>query len=84
RIINTPTLGIGNKTLETIRIYAQFNSLSYWQATLDVIQKEIVTKRTASLLLKFIELISGISAQINQHSFDKLVESVINQSGLLA
>lgn len=84
RIINTPTRGIGNKTLETIRNYAQINSLSYWQATLDVIQKELVTKRTASLLLKFIELISGISAQINQHSLDKLLESVINQSGLLA
>ncbi|MDE5010913.1 DNA helicase II, partial [Francisella tularensis subsp. holarctica] len=54
------------------------------QATLDVIQKELVTKRTESLLLKFIELISGISAQINQHSLYKLLESVINQSGLLA
>lgn len=84
RIINTPTRGIGNKTLETIRNYAQINSLSYWQATLDVIQKELVTKRTASLLLKFIELINGISAQISQHSLDKLLESVINQSGLLA
>ncbi|MDE4969935.1 3'-5' exonuclease, partial [Francisella tularensis] len=41
RIINTPTRGIGNKSLETIINYAQINSLSYWQATLDVIQKEI-------------------------------------------
>ncbi|MDE4944969.1 DNA helicase II, partial [Francisella tularensis subsp. holarctica] len=72
RIITTPTRGMGNKTLETLRNYAHINSLSYWKATLDVIQKELVTKRTASLLLKFLELISGISAQINQHCLDKL------------
>jgi DNA helicase-2/ATP-dependent DNA helicase PcrA len=84
RIINTPTRGIGNKTLDTIRNYAQINSLSYWQATIQVVQRELVTKRTAGLLLKFIELINSISAQINELALDKLLELVINQSNLLA
>ncbi|GMN89160.1 UvrD-helicase domain-containing protein [Francisella sciaenopsi] len=84
RIINTPTRGIGNKTLDTIRNFSQINNVSYWQATIDIIQKEIVTKRTASLLLKFIELINTISSQINDLSLDKLLEMVINESGLLA
>ncbi|WP_041257304.1 UvrD-helicase domain-containing protein [Francisella orientalis] len=84
RIINTPTRGIGNKTLDTIRNFSQINNVSYWQATIDIVQKEIVTKRTASLLLKFIELINTISSQINDLSLDKLLEMVINESGLLA
>ncbi|MBK2105897.1 UvrD-helicase domain-containing protein [Francisella philomiragia] len=84
RIINTPTRGIGNKTLDTIRNFSQINNVSYWQATIDIIQKEIVTKRTASLLLKFIEIINAISSQIKDLSLDKLLETVINESGLLA
>lgn len=84
RIINTPTRGIGNKTLDTIRNFSQINNVSYWQATIDIIQKEIVTKRTASLLLKFIEIINAISSQIKDLSLDKLLEMVINESGLLA
>ncbi|QIW10839.1 UvrD-helicase domain-containing protein [Francisella sp. LA112445] len=84
RIINTPTRGIGNKTLETIRNFSQINSISYWQATLEVIQRELVTKRTAGLLFKFIELINKISSQISELSLDKLLEYVINKSGLLA
>ncbi|QUE31173.1 UvrD-helicase domain-containing protein [Francisella philomiragia] len=84
RIINTPTRGIGNKTLDTIRNFSQINNVSYWQATIDIIQKEIVTKRTASLLLKFIESINAISSQIKDLSLDKLLETVINESGLLA
>ncbi|AJI57937.1 DNA helicase II [Francisella philomiragia] len=84
RIINTPTRGIGNKTLDIIRNFSQINNVSYWQATIDIIQKEIVTKRTASLLLKFIEIINAISSQIKDLSLDKLLETVINESGLLA
>ncbi|AIT09425.1 DNA-dependent helicase II [Candidatus Francisella endociliophora] len=84
RIINTPTRGIGNKTLDIIRNFSQINSISYWQATIEVIQKELVTKRTAGLLLKFIELINGIAFQISELSLDKLLEIVINESGLLA
>ncbi|WP_150464141.1 UvrD-helicase domain-containing protein [Francisella sp. XLW-1] len=84
RIINTPTRGIGNKTLDTIRNFSQINNVSYWQATIDIIQKEIVTKRAASLLLKFIEIINAISSQIKDLSLDKLLETVINESGLLA
>ena len=84
RIINTPTRGIGNKTLDTIRNFSQINNVSYWQATIDIIQKEIVAKRTASLLLKFIEIINAISSQIKDLSLDKLLETVINESGLLA
>ncbi|GAB4222305.1 MAG: exodeoxyribonuclease V subunit gamma [Francisella sp.] len=84
RIINTPTRGIGNKTLEIIRNYAHINSLSLWQATLEVVHKELVTKRTAGLLLNFIELINNISAHIHKYSLDEVLEFVINQSGLLA
>ena len=84
RIINTPTRGIGAKTLDTIRNFAQINSVSYWQATIEVIQRELLTKRATGLLLKFIEIINNISYQIKEQSLDKLLEFVINESGLLA
>lgn len=84
RIINTPTRGIGNKTLDIIRNFAQINSLSYWQATIEVVQRELVTKRTSGLLLKFIELINNIFGQVSELSLDKLLEFVVNESSLIA
>lgn len=84
RIINTPTRGIGAKTLDTIRNFAQINSLSYWNATIEVIQRELLTKRTSGLLLKFLTLIETLTIEVNELSLDKLLESVIDKSGLIA
>ena len=84
RIINTPTRGIGAKTLDIIRNFAQINTLSYWQATIEVIQRELLTKRTVGLLLNFITLIENVSSKVTDLSLDKLLEIVINQSGLIA
>ena len=84
RIINTPTRGLGVKTLDTIRNFAQINSLSLWQATIEVVQRELLTKRTAGLLLNFIAIIEDISARVVDLSLDKLLEIVIDKSGLIA
>ena len=84
RIINTPTRGLGAKTIDTIRNFAQINSLSLWQATIEVVQRELLTKRTAGLLLHFIALIEEISAKAVDLSLDKLLEIVIDKSGLIA
>ena len=84
RVINTPTRGIGAKTLDTIRNFAQINSLTYWSATIEVIQREFLTKRTSGLLLKFISLIETLTEQVEELSLDKLLESVIDKSGLIA
>ena len=73
RIINTPTRGLGVKTLDTIRNFAQINSLSLWQATIEVVQRELLTKRTAGLLLNFIAIIEDISARVVDLSLDKLL-----------
>ncbi|MGQ4005836.1 3'-5' exonuclease [Francisellaceae bacterium CB300] len=84
RIINTPTRGIGAKTIDTIRNFAQINSLSLWQATIEVIQRELLTKRTAGLLLNFVAIVENISAKVNDLTLDKLLEVVIDKSGLIA
>ncbi len=84
RIINTPTRGLGAKTLDTIRNFAQINSLSMWQATIEVVQRELLTKRTAGLLLNFVTLIEYISAKVENLSLDKLLEVVIEASRLIA
>ena len=84
RIINTPTRGLGAKTLDTIRNFAQINSLSLWEATIEVVQRELLTKRTAGLLLNFIAIIENISARVVDLSLDKLLEIVIDKSGLIA
>ena len=84
RVINTPTRGIGAKTLEIVRNYSEINSLSYWSGCLEVIEKELVPKRTASLLFKFIALINSVKSRINELPIDELINLIIYESGLMA
>lgn len=84
RIINTPTRGIGNKSLDIIRNYASINSITYWQALIEVVQRELVTKRTANLLLNFVNIINNISAKIEELPLDGVLEFVISESGLIS
>lgn len=84
RIINTPTRGIGTKTLDIIRNFAQINSVSFWQATIDVVQRDILTKRTATLLLNFVAIINNVTLELENLTLDKLLELVVKESGLIA
>jgi len=57
RIINTPTRGIGQRTLEIIRESAKNNQHFLWQSAQQLLEKEQLTSRAAKALEKFIYLI---------------------------
>ncbi|APC97630.1 UvrD-helicase domain-containing protein [Francisella frigiditurris] len=84
RIINTPTRGLGNKTLDIIKNYAEINIISYWDASLEVVQRGLLSKRASTILLNFIALIDLISKQLSILSLDELIGFAIQESGLLA
>ncbi len=57
RVVNTPTRGIGDRTLELLRQQARESRVSLWRAALDLIATEVLGARASSALRKFIELI---------------------------
>lgn len=84
RIINTPTRGIGDKSVENLRDAAYMNQMSEWE----VIDKEIpLAGKTPKGLASFRDLIHklmNINADIPTHSkLSELVTSVIHDSKYL-
>ena len=81
RTVNSPPCGIGQKTLQHVRRFADKHQLSMFQATLR--RKEIteIAKRSVGALTKFVLLIDGLRDEASRLSVDGLLSSVIEKSG---
>lgn len=84
RVINTPTRGIGNRTVETIREYARDHQLSLWRALLAIIEGGGLAARANNALRGFVSLIEDLAQQTDDMSLDARVDYVIQHSGLIA
>ena len=56
RVINTPTRGIGAKTLDDIRNLAKEKQITLWQAMLELMKAEHFTPRAENALKGFVQL----------------------------
>ncbi|WP_100623454.1 DNA helicase II [Candidatus Coxiella mudrowiae] len=84
RVVNTPTRGIGNTTLITLRAAARDQGISLWQAAMDLINNQGLSARALNSLQQFLNLIETLSAQTKNLSLAEQTEKILNQSGLLA
>ena len=83
RIVNVPTRGIGNKTVDLVRSYARANDVSMWQATLKLIELGEITSRALSSLQLFVDLISEMEVDLNKMELFEQIDHVIHNSGLI-
>lgn len=83
RVINTPTRGIGEKTLQQLRLYAREQQLSLWSAIKQVVATSQLTKRASGALEQFVALIDQLDRDTNELSLHELTDHVISDSGLL-
>ncbi len=83
RIINQPTRGIGNKTLETIRQQAREQDLSLWQAARSLISEQRLTARAATAVTRFLDLISSMQSEIDGLELAEQTDAILSRSGLL-
>ena len=84
RVVNTPTRGIGTKTLDDMRILARDRSLSLWQAAEWMLHEALLPARAATALNSFLSLIKNIGIQNAQHeALYESVQHVIEASGLI-
>jgi len=84
RIVNTPTRGIGAKTLDDMRILARDNAVSLWQASLTLLQENRLPPRASSALQAFLNLINKLSQETTNHeALFESVKYVIEASGLI-
>jgi DNA helicase II / ATP-dependent DNA helicase PcrA len=84
RVVNTPTRGIGEKTVEAIRELARARGVSLWQACRIAIAERLVTARVAEKLADFQRLIDDLGAAAESLPLHELADLCINATGLLA
>lgn len=84
RVVNFPTRGIGEKTIDDIRILAKTGQISLWQAANQALHSGEFPQRAAGALAKFIELIEQLKSQTAHVELDEQISMVIQLSGLYA
>ena len=83
RIINTPTRGIGNKTVEELRAIAKNDNCSLWKAAFHIIEHKLLSARAINSLEEFIRLIKKMSLTASELTLDEHVDGIIKLSGLI-
>ncbi len=83
RIVNTPTRGIGQRTVDELRTTARKNNQSLWQAAQQVLSDKALASRSLAALEKFLGLIRRLRSDIDGVQLEETVEAVIRHSGLI-
>lgn len=84
RIINVPTRGIGHTTLNKLRIHANDQGASLWEASKQMVENHTLTKRAESALHGFLLMIDQMDASTKTLALSEQVDHVLTHSGLLA
>jgi DNA helicase-2/ATP-dependent DNA helicase PcrA len=82
RVINTPSRGIGARTLDQLREHARAEGVSLWRAALDLLASGAFPSRAASALHRFVDLIRGQQQTTLAMPLAELAEAVVSASEL--
>jgi DNA helicase-2/ATP-dependent DNA helicase PcrA len=83
RIINTPTRGIGPKSLELIRALARQEGISLWKATQRIAADESLPGRARNPLNAFIDLLHDLISSSADMGLSARASDLLIRSGLL-
>lgn len=83
RVINTPTRGIGNKTVDLLRTTARDQGCSLFRAAQLLILNQVLTARAGSMVQGFLQLLDKLEEAITGQPLHQQVDHVIQTSGLL-
>lgn len=83
RIVNTPTRGIGNRTVDELRALARKDNCSMWNAALHIVEHKLMSARALNALDNFIKLIQKMKQAESEATLDEHVDQVIKLSGLI-
>ncbi|QEY59982.1 DNA helicase II [Pseudomonas sp. C27(2019)] len=83
RVINVPTRGIGEKTIESVRQAAREHDLSLWAAMHLLVAQKALAGRASNALQGFMDLIAELETRTLDCELHAMTQIVIEQSGLL-
>ncbi len=83
RVVNVPTRGIGNRSVELIRNFARDNAISLWQAAARMLETKVLPNRAAQSVHDFLSLITDLSSSTDHLSLAERTDIVVRRSGLI-
>lgn len=83
RVINTPTRGVGGKTVDSIRLFAREHGSSLWQAAQVMLGEQVFTSRAGSAVKTFLLLIESLSQEIAEQPLAEQAELMLEKTGLI-
>lgn len=82
RIVNVPTRGIGNTTLQEVRDFSKENSVSLWEGAQIMSLTDKLSKRASSALIKFLKLVDDLANYNIDEQLHIQIDNVLKMSGL--
>ena len=83
RVINTPTRGIGDRTVMALREYASAHNATLWQSAKILLEQNSFPARAANALSHFLQMIDALANDIKGLELHEQAEHVIHNSGLI-
>jgi DNA helicase-2/ATP-dependent DNA helicase PcrA len=84
RVVNTPTRGIGDRTLEILRNNARDQGQNLWQSAKALLNDKVLTGRAGNAVRGFVELIDALEEQVSLLPLHQQADIAIQHSGLKA
>ncbi|WP_299790061.1 DNA helicase II [uncultured Shewanella sp.] len=84
RVVNTPTRGIGGRTLDILRSTARQQELTLWQTCLRALEEKLLSGRAANAVRGFMDLIVEMQQDTDEMTLHRATDHVIRESGLKA
>lgn len=84
RVVNFPTRGIGERTMQIVRDQAKEKQLSLFDASQNIIEKNILSTRANQALNGFLSLVDELKLSSENLALDELCDHVLQHSGLLS
>jgi DNA helicase-2/ATP-dependent DNA helicase PcrA len=83
RVVNVPTRGIGDRTIEAVRTRARAETTSLWESATRLVQSGELAARAAGALRAFLQLIERLAHEAEPLSLGEKADLIVRGSGLL-
>ncbi len=84
RVVNTPTRGIGDRSMAGVRDLARERGISLWYAAQTIITEMRLPARASNAIKGFLDLIESMATESQELELADLTDHVLNRSGLIA
>jgi len=84
RAVNTPTRGIGERTLDEVRRRARGDRVSLWEASIRVAREMTLAPRARNALMAFHALVEALAGETHELPLKDKIDHVLVRSGLRA